>query len=300
MFNFQKILDFLIPRRCAGCGEADEAFCAICRKASFQKGAGCLLCGFRNNTGEFCSDCRRKRKSDFPLEVGLPNSLKSVLWAGRYDGELKKAIWELKYGKRREIAKPLAGMMAEKFFEVIGGSLPSQQFARHGYFSAKKFLVLAPSRSQGPEKYMPSTKFRDSGTKPSALPNFLAIPIPLHFKRQYERGFNQAELLAREFSKITGIAMRNDILKKIKETPAQVEVQNKELRLKNLENAFEVSLPPHRPSLLRRGAEGGVVLEKTIILIDDVSTTGATLMHAATALKNAGAKEIVGFVVAHG
>ncbi|MDO8523493.1 MAG: ComF family protein [bacterium] len=236
MLNFQKILDFLIPRRCAGCGGDNEVFCRACRAASFQKSAGCILCGFRNNTGEFCPDCKRK----------FAPPLKSVLWAGRYDGELKKAIWELKYGKRRELARPLAEMLAEKFLNM---------------------RVLQNAVPAG---------------------NFLIIPIPLHFKRQYERGFNQAELLAREFSKITCITMRNDILEKTKETPAQVKIENKELRLKNLEGAFKVSL--------------GTPVTKwpSIILIDDVATTGATLMHAAEALKNAGAKEIIGLVIAHG
>ena len=265
MFNFQKILDFLIPRRCAGCGKSNEAFCPVCRKASLQKSAGCLLCGFRNNTGEFCSDCRRK----------YAPPLKSVIWAGRYDGELKKALWELKYGKRRELARPLAEMLAEKFAMFCENSRQA---------SILEDLAQRDGASRAIRQQADMRVLQNA----ALVGNFITIPIPLHFKRQYERGFNQAELLAKEFSKITGIAMRNDILKKIKETPAQVEVQNKELRLKNLGDAFQISL------------SNPIAKWPTIILIDDVSTTGATLMHAADALKKSGAKNITGLVVAHG
>src|SRR3989344_1591603 len=283
MFNFQKILDFLIPRRCAGCGKSNEAFCAVCRASSSQNSSGCLLCGFRNDTGEFCKDCRRK--SDFLMEDGLPSTLKSVFWAGRYDEALKKAVWELKYGKRRELARPLAEMLAEKFAMFCENSRQA---------SILEDLAQRDGASRAIRQQADMRVLQNA----ALVGNFITIPIPLHFKRQYERGFNQAELLAKEFSKITGIAMRNDILKKIKETPAQVEVQNKELRLKNLEGVFEVNLNASpNPLLIKEGAKGVV---PTIILIDDVSTTGATLMHAAEALKNAGAKNITGLVVAHG
>ncbi len=308
MLALSKILDFLIPRSCAGCGEAHEAFCRVCRENSMQKSAGCLLCGFRNNIGKFCIECKRKFKP--PLE--------SVLWAGRYDGQLKRAVWELKYGKRRELARPLAEMLAEKFCAVYKGSLPAQQFARHEYFSTEKFLCSDRRPAQGLANYLPEDSPNEQ--KEFALQDiaqrggasiairqqanmrvlkgeapFVVVPIPLHFKRQHERGFNQAELLAKEFSKITGIEMRDDVLEKTKETPAQVEVQDKELRLKNLEGAFKLNLPPLNPLLSKEGR--GVV---EIILIDDVATSGATLMHAARALKNAGAGEITGLVVAHG
>lgn len=125
--------------------------------------------------------------------------------------------------------------------------------------------------------------------------NFLVIPVPLHFKKEHERGFNQAAKIAKIFSKITGLEIRGNLLEKIKETPAQVEVKDKEKRIKNLEGAFEVKLPPLNPLLTKEG-KGKV----TIILIDDVATTGATLIHASRALEKSGAKKIIGLVVAHG
>lgn len=121
--------------------------------------------------------------------------------------------------------------------------------------------------------------------------NFLIVPVPLHFKKEHEREFNQAEFLARNFSKISGIEIKNNILEKIKETPAQVEVKDKEKRIKNLEGAFSADAK----KLMAYGVE-----RKAIILIDDVATTGATLMHASRALKKAGIEKIIGLVVAHG
>ena len=184
-------------------------------------------------------------------------------------------MWELKYGKRRELARPLAEMLAEKFAMFCENSRQA---------SILEDLAQRDGASRAIRQQADMRVLQNA----ALVGNFITIPIPLHFKRQYERGFNQAELLAKEFSKITGIAMRNDILKKIKETPAQVEVQNKELRLKNLGDAFQISL------------SNPIAKWPTIILIDDVSTTGATLMHAADALKKSGAKNITGLVVAHG
>ena len=250
-----KVLDLIITRKCAGCGKPSEVFCESCASTSYTPRVACLFCGQRNHAGEVCAAC--KRRSETPLY--------RVLWAGRYDDELKKAVWALKYEKRKEMAKPLSELLARKFFEVYEGSLPAEQFARHGYFSKQQDMRALKSDT-----------------------SFAVIPIPLHFKKEYERGFNQAELLAREFCKITSIPFLTGVLQKIRETTEQVKVENKELRLTNLENAFSVSL------------SNPIAKWPTIILIDDVATTGATLTHAARALTNAGAKNIIGLVVAHG
>src|SRR3989344_8754071 len=119
------------------------------------------------------------------------------------------------------------------------------------------------------------------------------IPIPLHFKKEHERGFNQAELLAQEFSKLSKVQLLTNALLKFKETPAQVEVKDKEKRIKNLEGAFLVN-----PKLSASNLQ--LLTSNTLILIDDVSTTGATLIHAAKALQKSGAEKIIGLVAAHG
>jgi len=117
------------------------------------------------------------------------------------------------------------------------------------------------------------------------LDKTLIIPIPLSKKRHRERGFNQSELIGRFLSDKMSIRTVNNVLYKTKETISQVEIKDREKRLKNLEGAFEV-----------KNAE--IIKNKNIILIDDITTTGATLNEAKRILKAAGAKKVIGLVVA--
>lgn len=121
--------------------------------------------------------------------------------------------------------------------------------------------------------------------------NFLIIPVPLYPKKEYERGFNQAELIAREFSKLSNISIAADLLLKIKDTRAQVETKNRESRIKNLESAFLAN----QKKLMTYGME-----RKTIILVDDVATTGATFLHISRTLSRAGFSKIICLAIAHG
>lgn len=113
----------------------------------------------------------------------------------------------------------------------------------------------------------------------------ILVPIPLYPAKERTRGFNQARLIAERLSVAWGIPLAADILKKTKDTKAQVSLEAN-LRRKNVEGVFSVS----RPELVDK---------KTIILVDDVKTTGATLEEAAITLKKAGAKRIWAVTVAH-
>jgi len=109
------------------------------------------------------------------------------------------------------------------------------------------------------------------------------IPVPMRRKKLRTRGFNQAELIASEFAKRTGIQYL-PVLEKIKDTESQVELERFE-RLENMKGAF-IARP--MPSLG----------ERKIILVDDVATTGATLNECAKALRVNQPAEIWGLVVA--
>ncbi len=104
----------------------------------------------------------------------------------------------------------------------------------------------------------------------------LIIPIPLHPARLYERGFNQAEVLARQLSENTGIPLAEKAVRRIRKTKQQAKLSRGK-RAKNLQNAFVAD---------------GNVRGKNILLIDDVITTGSTICACAEALKAAGAAEI--------
>jgi ComF family protein len=110
------------------------------------------------------------------------------------------------------------------------------------------------------------------------------IPIPLHPNRLRWRGFNQAEIITRLLVKRIGGVVKNDVLVRIKETVPQVDMKNREARLVNMHHVFKV--------------KKDVDMIKTVVLVDDVFTTGATLRSAAAALKHAGVKFVWGMTIA--
>ena len=115
--------------------------------------------------------------------------------------------------------------------------------------------------------------------------DFILIPIPLHPTRLKWRGFNQAELIAKKLSERYQITIETNALIRAKNTTPQVEVGEREKRIENIKNAFFCP-------------NSDLVKDQKIILVDDVSSTGATLEEAAKTLKNSGAKEIWGMVIA--
>jgi ComF family protein len=112
------------------------------------------------------------------------------------------------------------------------------------------------------------------------------MPIPLHEKKLRERGWNQAELIARELAAFLGFSLETGILVRTLPTLAQSSLSRRE-RLLNMRGAFSC-----RPSPAVKGG--------TVILIDDVMTTGATLAHAARALRANGITDVRAFVFARG
>lgn len=112
--------------------------------------------------------------------------------------------------------------------------------------------------------------------------NILIIPIPLHPRRQRWRGFNQAELIATRFATNLEISLDNKNLLRTKYRTAQAKLK-KTQREKNIIGVFSWR---------------GKNISQKIILIDDLSTTAATLNEAAKVLKAHGAPEVWGLVVA--
>jgi len=110
----------------------------------------------------------------------------------------------------------------------------------------------------------------------------LIIPIPLHPRRLRERGFNQAELLAREVARAAIGRVDTTLLMKVRETRSQAELSRQE-RAINLTGAFEASRP---------------VNEARVLLVDDVMSTGATANECARVLRRAGAGEVAVVVAA--
>ena len=115
----------------------------------------------------------------------------------------------------------------------------------------------------------------------------LIIPVPLHAARRRERGFNQAERLARCLSHATRIPMDARLLRRTEPTPTQTRLSRAE-RAKNVERAFTI-----RPG--QKLAAG-----TRAVLVDDVFTTGATTSACARALRHAGASDVCVWTLARG
>lgn len=115
----------------------------------------------------------------------------------------------------------------------------------------------------------------------------LILPIPLHPIRLNWRGFNQAELIAEIIAEITNLKINNKLLIKKSISKPQAEIENKQERISNLRDKFKISS-------IRE------IENRTVILVDDICTTGATLNEVAKILKENGAKNVLGFVIARG
>jgi competence protein ComFC len=112
----------------------------------------------------------------------------------------------------------------------------------------------------------------------------LVTAVPAGVARQVERGYNQAALLARPIALSHGLPLRLGALRKLRETRSQVGLSVRE-RMQNVENAFH--------------ADVGSVHGKRVLLVDDVTTSGATVSACAQALSQSGAQQVFVLTLAH-
>ncbi len=109
------------------------------------------------------------------------------------------------------------------------------------------------------------------------------VPIPLARGRRRSRGYNQAEIAAVEVARRLGVSARTNWLRRIRETPAQTGLAA-EARGRNLRGAFEVRRPDSLPA--------------RVLLVDDVTTTGATFEEAVRALRQTGVERVYALALA--
>lgn len=117
--------------------------------------------------------------------------------------------------------------------------------------------------------------------------NPAVIAVPMHKRRLNWRGFNQSEEIAKILADSFQLDFLQNVLLKIKSSPPQADISDKEDRFKNITSAFTVE-HPH------------IITGRVIILIDDICTTGATLNECAKILKESGAVKVIGLVIARG
>ena len=110
--------------------------------------------------------------------------------------------------------------------------------------------------------------------------DFEIIAVPLHSTRIRQRKYNHMELVCEEFSKFSGFECNFELIKRIKDTKPQYKLSRNE-RLKNLSNAFEINREKYKG--------------KTLLILDDICTTGSTFEEMIKALNNTDIVDIVCF-----
>jgi len=171
--------------------------------------------------------------------------------ADRFNDLMQKDI-----GERKEVYAYAAALF------VYRGDAPFKKIPYHikyqGDISAGRYFGEMLGR-----KLVSCPHFKDVG---------IIIPVPLHRLRRLKRGYNQAEMLARGMSDVTGLPVVN-LLKRTKNRKSQTHLSGEERR-KNAEGIYCASVPDEWCG-------------KRLVLVDDVMTTGATLANCALALEKA-------------
>lgn len=291
-------LDVVFPRRCAGCRAwCDELFCASCRHTlRFVAPPFCTRCGLplrdasavhadaqsrsqppalamsgaKNSSANnprmgsddaptLCASCRSLR-CDQEISFDVARS------PFEFEGALRTAVHRFKYEGKTALAAPLAALL-------------------------EKFLRDEQERDEpcGDDEQ------RDGARMSTHVAAWmrgadLIVPVPLHSWRRFRRGYNQSELLARELGRCLNIPICN-ALRRARHTAPQVGLSARE-RADNVREAF----------VLRLDRAGAPILNpahaNTILLLDDVSTTGATLHECARVLKQAGIARVCALTLA--
>ena len=226
----------------------------------------CLLCAARLEDGAMCADCQRQitplpppfcdrcgvsirpdRTVCEPCENGNAPPFSWAQALSSYDGVLKTAIHLLKYNGKAALAEPLGLLLARSL-------------------DAPTYLI----------------KPRDNRPAFDAV-----VPIPLHPARRRERGFNQAERIARVVARERNWRLDADGLRRVRRTRPQARMNTAEERAANIRDAFAARSPRHFEN-------------QHVLLIDDVLTTTSTVKAAANAVRDAGATRICVLALARG
>ena len=119
--------------------------------------------------------------------------------------------------------------------------------------------------------------------------SIFVIPVPISNKKNRIRGYNQSCAIAKGFCNRAGIGifeLKDKIIFKNKETIPQAKITNRKKRLENIRGVFEIK-------------NSEIIKGRTIIVIDDVTTTGGTINEIMKIIKENGAKRVLGFTIAH-
>jgi len=168
-----------------------------------------------------------------------------------------------------------------------GESLGFEQAIRLGPYEGKlrdAVLQMKTSHGEGLAEMLGRFFWEKNCGRLNAIKVDIVVPVPLHWRRRWARGYNQSAALGRELAQALGVPFTPNLLRRVRHTPQQSQ-PSASARKENVRGAFEIQ---------RRASFGS----KIVLLVDDVLTTGSTAGEAARTLRAAGAKEVVVAVLA--
>lgn len=152
------------------------------------------------------------------------------------------------------------------------------------FFKYQRIISLQKPLADLMIRFLQETNFL-SGLRRQDL---LVVPIPLHSLKRRGRGFNQSDLLAQRISSHFSWRYDATALRRIRHHPPQAKISDFKKRAENVQDIFQLDGNPAK------------IKNKLILLIDDVYTSGSTMREAAKVLKQNGARQIIGLVLAQG
>ncbi len=212
---------------------------------SFFLGQRCAACD-RPQQQPFCLDCQGQIQDLVSHYEGWqldPNHPLLIGAFAPYSGPIKQALRALKYDYRPEVG------------QVLGAALGKRWLQRRTTLEGSKASSVIDSADGVP---------------------IYALPIPLHRHRQAQRGYNQAEVIARSFCQVSGLLLLANGLTRVEDTLPQYQLGLRG-REENLKGAFQVG-----QSLHRLGRRLGAM--PRVLLVDDIYTTGTTAKSAVDVL----------------
>lgn len=225
----------------------------------------CLSCGREGNL--ICKDCLSTIEISEFIYCPFCKFQKRVFEKGTCSLHRKmklSGLFSATSYQNKLVKKLIANFKYKPYLKNLAKSL-SFLIIAHFLLSENKMILESPD-------YNPPTA------------QSLLVPVPLTSAKRRERGFNQTEEIAKVLSKFFKIPLLFNNLIKIKKTQPQVKLKREE-REKNIKDAFKLKNPE-------------LIQGKRIFLVDDVFTTGSTMEECARVLKEAGAQEVWGIVVA--